>query len=187
MRATIRPKAIILTKARRAVLSMMSKGRNVASVLPLRCFLFFTTQINVQLMHLKCTIVKYWQEGSVATWILPVCNTSCSSLPVGSKPRSYLNCALCTYLLEEGKSIIMSSCLSNFNALVSISMSDRGGRVGGVGFYNGLGGIHNGGYCFGLLALRKTRPLRTFDFGKRAIKVCKCDGKVTFTIPFQDI
>ena len=26
-----------------------------------------------------------------------------------------------------------------------------------------------------------------FDFGKRAIKVCKCDGKVTFTIPFQDI
>ena len=22
-------------------------------------------------------------------------------------------------------------------------------------------------------------PLRTFDFGKRAIKVCKCDGKVT--------
>ena len=27
----------------------------------------------------------------------------------------------------------------------------------------------------------------TFDFGKRAIKVCKCDGKVTFTIHFQDI
>ena len=25
-------------------------------------------------------------------------------------------------------------------------------------------------------ALRETRPLRTFDFGKRAIKVCKCDG-----------
>ena len=36
-------------------------------------------------------------------------------------------------------------------------------------------------------ALRETRPLRTFDFGKRAIKVRKCDGKVTFTIPFQDI
>ena len=35
--------------------------------------------------------------------------------------------------------------------------------------------------------LRETRPLRTFDFGKRAIKVFKCDGKVTFTIPFQDI
>ena len=35
--------------------------------------------------------------------------------------------------------------------------------------------------------LRETRPLRTFDFGKRAIKVCKCDGKVTFTIPFQNI
>ena len=38
-----------------------------------------------------------------------------------------------------------------------------------------------------LLTLRETRPLRTFDFGKRAIKACKCDGKVTFTIPFQDI
>ena len=37
------------------------------------------------------------------------------------------------------------------------------------------------------VSLRETRPLRTFDFGKRAIKVCKCDGKVTFTIPFQDI
>ena len=35
--------------------------------------------------------------------------------------------------------------------------------------------------------LRETWPLSTFDFGKRAIKVCKCDGKVTFTIPFQDI
>ena len=35
--------------------------------------------------------------------------------------------------------------------------------------------------------LRETRPLMTFDFGKRAFKVCKCDGKVTFTIPFQDI
>ena len=34
-----------------------------------------------------------------------------------------------------------------------------------------------------LVPLRETRPLRTFDFGKRAIKVCKCDGKVTFTIP----
>ena len=41
--------------------------------------------------------------------------------------------------------------------------------------------------CVTLLSLRETRPLRTFDFGKRAFKVCKCDGKVTFTIPFQDI
>ena len=37
------------------------------------------------------------------------------------------------------------------------------------------------------IALCETRPLRTFDFGKGAIKVCKYDGKVTFTIPFQDI
>ena len=38
-----------------------------------------------------------------------------------------------------------------------------------------------------VFSLRETRPLRTFDFGKRAIKVCKCDGKVTFTLHFQDI
>ena len=42
-------------------------------------------------------------------------------------------------------------------------------------------------YCDVVYTLRETRPLRTFDFGKRAIKVRKCDGKVTFTIHFQDI
>ena len=40
MRVTIRPKAIILTKAQRAVVSIMSKGRIMARVLPLRVFLF---------------------------------------------------------------------------------------------------------------------------------------------------
>ena len=40
MRATILPKAIILTKAHRAAVSMMAKGCIVVRVLPLRCFLF---------------------------------------------------------------------------------------------------------------------------------------------------
>ena len=40
MRTTILPKAIILTKAYRAAVSMMAKGCIVARVLPLRCFLF---------------------------------------------------------------------------------------------------------------------------------------------------
>ena len=39
-------------------------------------------------------------------------------------------------------------------------------------FFN-LGHTHPG-----VDTLRETRPLMTFDFGKRAIKVCKCDGKV---------
>ena len=38
MRATIL--AIMLTKARKAAVSMMAKGCIVARVLPLRCFLF---------------------------------------------------------------------------------------------------------------------------------------------------
>ena len=40
MRATIFPQDIILTKARKAAVSIMAKGCFVASVLPLRCFLF---------------------------------------------------------------------------------------------------------------------------------------------------
>ena len=40
MRATILTKAIILTNARRAAVSMMAKGSSVTGVLPLRCFLF---------------------------------------------------------------------------------------------------------------------------------------------------
>ena len=40
MRATILPQVIILTKARRAVVSIMAKGCIVAQVLPLRGFLF---------------------------------------------------------------------------------------------------------------------------------------------------
>ena len=40
MRVTILPKAVILTKAHRAVGSIMAKGCIVARVLLLRCFLF---------------------------------------------------------------------------------------------------------------------------------------------------
>ena len=40
MRDTILPKAILLTNAHRAAVSIMDKGCIVASVLPLRCFLF---------------------------------------------------------------------------------------------------------------------------------------------------
>ena len=40
MRVTILPWAIILTKAHRAVVSIMVKECIVARVLPLRCFLF---------------------------------------------------------------------------------------------------------------------------------------------------
>ena len=40
MMATILPKAIILTQAHRATVSMMAKGCIVAIILPLRCFLF---------------------------------------------------------------------------------------------------------------------------------------------------
>ena len=45
MRATILLYAIILTKAHRSVVSM-AKGCIVARVLPLMCFLFFTTPNN---------------------------------------------------------------------------------------------------------------------------------------------
>ena len=40
MWATIFPLAFILTKAHRAMVSIMAKGCIVARVLPLRCFLF---------------------------------------------------------------------------------------------------------------------------------------------------
>ena len=40
MRATILTSAIILTKAHKATVSMMTKGCIVAQVLPLKCFLF---------------------------------------------------------------------------------------------------------------------------------------------------
>ena len=40
MRATIHPKAVILTKAHEATVSIIAKGCIVARVLPLRCFLF---------------------------------------------------------------------------------------------------------------------------------------------------
>ena len=40
MRATVLPKAIVLTKAHRAVVSMMTKGSILTRVLPLRCFFF---------------------------------------------------------------------------------------------------------------------------------------------------
>ena len=40
MRVTILPWAVILTRARKAAVSMMAEGCIVARVLPLRCFLF---------------------------------------------------------------------------------------------------------------------------------------------------
>ena len=40
MGSTILPWAIILTKAHRALVSLMAKGSIVARVLPMRCFLF---------------------------------------------------------------------------------------------------------------------------------------------------
>ena len=40
MRAIILPQVVVLTKARRAAVSVMAKGCIVARVLPLRCFLF---------------------------------------------------------------------------------------------------------------------------------------------------
>ena len=42
MRATLLPLAIVLTKA---AVSVTAKGCIMASVLPLRCFLFFATQL----------------------------------------------------------------------------------------------------------------------------------------------
>ena len=45
MAAIILPWAIILSKGHRAAVSMMAKGYIVALVLPVRGFLFFTTQI----------------------------------------------------------------------------------------------------------------------------------------------
>ena len=45
MRVSILPYAIILTKAHRAAVNMMVKESIVTRVLPLRCFLVFTTQL----------------------------------------------------------------------------------------------------------------------------------------------
>ena len=45
MRVTISPYASILTKVHRAAVSIMAKGCFVASVLPLRCFLFLLPNI----------------------------------------------------------------------------------------------------------------------------------------------
>ena len=52
MRTTIRIN--ILTKAQRAAVSMMYCGLSTVS----EVFLIFTTQIDAQLRHLKCTLVK---------------------------------------------------------------------------------------------------------------------------------
>ena len=64
MRAMILPKAIILTKACRVMVSVMAKGCIVARVLPLRCFLFLLpnyTNITVSLfyLHQLVTSLKY--------------------------------------------------------------------------------------------------------------------------------
>ena len=62
MRATIFPQTIILTKARRAAVSVMAKGCIVARVLPLRCFLFllpnytiYTDSKNIYVLRIECS------------------------------------------------------------------------------------------------------------------------------------
>ena len=55
MRATILPKAIILTKAHRAAVSILAKGCIVARVLPLRYFLFLLPNY----IHI-CTIIMQY-------------------------------------------------------------------------------------------------------------------------------
>ena len=52
MRTTILPYAIILTKARRASVSIMAKGSIVARVLPLKYFLFLLPNyVHANIMH----------------------------------------------------------------------------------------------------------------------------------------
>ena len=55
MRATILPLAIILTKARRATVSIMARVCIVAWVLPLRCFLFLLPNY----IHISAIILQY--------------------------------------------------------------------------------------------------------------------------------
>ena len=54
MRATIFPYTNIQTEAHRVVVSMMTKGCIVASVLPLRCFLFLLPNYD----HVYATIMQ---------------------------------------------------------------------------------------------------------------------------------
>ena len=80
MRATILPKAIILTKARRAAVSIMAKGYlSTASEM----FLIFTTQLYSYMCNYNA--IHVFPYTHIATAILPTPNTSLSSLPMGSK------------------------------------------------------------------------------------------------------
>ena len=59
MRATIRPKAIILTKAQRAADGMMFKGCILS--IDSEVFPILTAQISAQLRHSKCiTCIVNW-------------------------------------------------------------------------------------------------------------------------------
>ena len=88
--ATILPYAIILTKAHRAAVSIMAKGCIVARVLPLRSFFFFTTTLH-QYFSVICLIPMFGDKPEVFfPKILPNSNTSCCSLPEGSKCSTYL-------------------------------------------------------------------------------------------------
>ena len=80
MRVTILPKAIILTKALRVAVSIMAKGSSLARVLPLRCFLIFTTQ-KYQYFRGFFLFALVGDEPEVFLNR----NTSCCSLPEGSK------------------------------------------------------------------------------------------------------
>ena len=55
MRATILPKAVILTTAHKAAVSMMARGCIVALVLPLRCFLFLLPNY----IHVYANMMQY--------------------------------------------------------------------------------------------------------------------------------
>ena len=56
MRVTILPYAVILTKAWRVAVSMMAKGRIVAQVLPLRCFLFLLSYY----IHVNAIMIQHF-------------------------------------------------------------------------------------------------------------------------------
>ena len=64
-------------------------GQSTAS----EVFLVFTTQLYSYVCNYHVIFFIYWQEGSIATGILPTPNTSLTSLPVGSKLtiREYRN------------------------------------------------------------------------------------------------
>ena len=97
MRVTVLPQASILTKAQRAAVSMMAKGCIVALVLPLSCFLFFTSQPYSCLCNCNDIVFIFREERSIVTGILPTPKTPLSSLPVGSNECFTVNILSCLW------------------------------------------------------------------------------------------